>query len=437
MDSGEESPRPSTRRRVSQAENDSDDEMLGNGQTRFNNGAEDDEGQSNGQQQADLAAYEMCRVDPDPFIKDADPFVVTGLQSARELMDSLRAIFDPAHYHAEAYAGVIAKVFCLPVTEPAPDFTHIMDAVLHEIHEGSAVAVKHRIEDTVGYAASLINGIRAMLMAHRTHPDVASTYETNCQFLDTFLSQLLYHGYSLRTIIAQKTGDLQVMADAAIDLKPYEDLKDQVKLQKHLTALFQAQNNRVFADKVMRQKTVPVLLASGQQAHFKTRSWSVLYRDPMGGTAGSMTGTSELNVETWVDDNLDTSNDLILEWSASSSEKKSAREALRINHKVSIAAAQRHLFSFAHGDDAVIYDIRADKTYHMGDGLPEHIMVGGFHPRPFKSYEDYRDGGFWDGNWFDIPTALDQVCLQIPRWCIAAASLCKTFGSTKPTALQG
>ena len=146
----------------------------------------------------------------------------------------------------------------------------------------------------------------------------------------------------------------------------------------------------------------------------------------MGGTAGSMTGTTELNVETWVNDNLDSSNDLILEWSASSSEKNSAREALRVNHKVSIAAAQRHVFSFAHEDSAVIYDIRGDKTYPMGDGLPEHIMVGGFHARPFNLYAGNRDGGFWDGNWFEIPTALDQVCLQTLQWCIADASLCRT-----------
>ncbi|DBA94886.1 TPA: hypothetical protein ACH3X1_002418 [Trebouxia sp. C0004] len=132
----------------------------------------------------------------------------------------------------------------------------------------------------------------------------------------------------------------------------------------------------------------------------------VLYRDPMGGKEGSEVGTTELDVETWVNDNLDTTNPAVLEWSASSGEKHSAREALRINHRVGIAAAQRHLFSFANGEAALIYEIRTDKSYPMGNGLPEHMMVGGYHPDP---YPDNRDGGFWDGNWFDIPSALDQV----------------------------
>ena len=421
MDSEEESPRPSTRRRVTQEEENSDDEMMGHGQNRVGNGAED------GAEQADLPPFEICRVDPDPFTRDADPILVSDLQSAQRLMDSLRVLFDPTHYHADAFSGVIAKVFCLPVTEAAPDFRDIVDAVFHEIHEGSPTSVSQRIEHTFVYTSSLLRAIRVMLTPNRMHPDVADSYEANCQLLDTFHSSLLYYAFSLRTIIAQKTGELQVMADAAIALKPYEELKDQVKLQKHLFGLFEAQKNRVHGDKVMRQITIPVTLLSGEQADFKTRSWSVLYRDPMGGTAGSMTGTTELNVDTWVNDNLDSSNELVMEWSASASEKNSAREALRVNHRVSIAAAQRHLFSFAHGDTALIYDIRTDKTYPLGDGLPEHIMVGGFHARPFDLYEGKRDGGFWDGNWFSIPTALDQVHLQNLQWCIAAVNLCRIF----------
>ncbi len=170
----------------------------------------------------------------------------------------------------------------------------------------------------------------------------------------------------------------------------------------------------------MRQIIVPVVSESGAEQRFKTRCWKVLYRDPMGGKGGSVVGTTELDVETWVNDNLDTDNPAVLEWSASSGEKHSAREALRINHKVSIAAAQRNFFSFAHGDSALIYDIRTDKTYPMGDGLPEHIMVGGFHPRPFDPYPDHREGGFWDGNWFDIPTALDQVGVYASPCCIVS-----------------
>ena len=97
---------------------------------------------------------------------------------------------------------------------------------------------------------------------------------------------------------------------------------------------------------------------------------------------------------------------------------------MRALHGVRKLGCERH--GLAHEDNAVIYDIRGDKTYHMGDGLPEHIMVGGFHPRPFDLYEGNRDGGCWDGNWFEIPTALDQVCLQTLQWCTAAASLCRT-----------
>ena len=92
MDSGEESLRPSARRRVTQADEDSDDDMLGNGQNRFGNGAEEDEGQGSGQQQAALPPYEMGRVDPDPFVKDAEPLIVSDLRSAKELMDSTRPV---------------------------------------------------------------------------------------------------------------------------------------------------------------------------------------------------------------------------------------------------------------------------------------------------------------------------------------------------------
>ena len=162
----------------------------------------------------------------------------------------------------------------------------------------------------------------------------------------------------------------------------------------------------------MRQIVVPVVNASGEKEYFKTRCWKVLYKDPMGGKQGSEVGTTELDVDTWVNDNLDTTNPAVLEWSASSGEKHSAREALRINHRVSIAAAQRHLFSFASGDTALVYDIRADKSYPMGKGLPEHMMVGGYHPSPFDPYLNNREGGFWDGNWFDIPTALDKVTVH-------------------------
>lgn len=171
---------------------------------------------------------------------------------------------------------------------------------------------------------------------------------------------------------------------------------------------------------VMRQIIVPVTAPTGEQQHFKTRCWRVLYRDPMGGKCGSDTGTIELDVDTWVNDNLDTNNSAILEWSASSGEKHSAREALRVNHDVSIAAAQRNFFSFASEDTALIYDIRADKTYPMGNGLPEHIMVGGYHARPFDPYLENRSGGFWDGNWFEIPTALDQVSFCACQGCLHA-----------------
>lgn len=411
MDSGEESLRPSARRRMTQAEEDSDDDMLGNGQNRFGNGAEEDEGQGNGQQQADLPPYETCRVDPDPFVKDAEPLIVSDLRSAKELMDSFQTLLDPDHYTCEGYSGLIAKVFALQVTESHPDHRDIVDAVFREVHEGSAESVAERIKNVARYTDCLLLAVRAILMPNRSHPDVTDGYEMNMQLLDSYRNMIIMHKLSLLSAIAQKTGNLQIMADATITMKPYEELKDQVKLQKHLFSIFESQQNRVYADKVMRQIVVPVLLPSGSQADFKTRSWGVLYRDPMGGRSGSRSGTTELDVETWVNDNLDTDNDLILEWSATSSEKHSAREALRVNHKVSIAAAQRHYFSFAHGDTALIYDIRADKTYPMGNGLPEHMMVGGFHARPFDLYEQNRDGGFWDGNWFAIPTALDQVCL--------------------------
>jgi hypothetical protein len=178
---------------------------------------------------------------------------------------------------------------------------------------------------------------------------------------------------------------------------------------------------------VMRQIIVPVVSESGAEQRFKTRCWKVLYRDPMGGKLGSEVGTTELDVETWVNDNLDTDNPAVLEWSASSGEKHSAREALRINHKVAIAAAQRHFFSFAGEDSALIYDIRADRTYPMGEGLPEHMMVGGFHARPYDPCISHRDGGFWDGNWFDIPTALDQV---VRRYCFRAVTADRTLRST-------
>ncbi|DBA94885.1 TPA: hypothetical protein ACH3X1_002417 [Trebouxia sp. C0004] len=54
-------------------------------------------------------------------------------------------------------------------------------------------------------------------------------------------------------------------------MKPFEELKDQVKLQKHLFRLFEEQNNRVFAGKVMRQIVVPVVNSSGVKEYFKTR----------------------------------------------------------------------------------------------------------------------------------------------------------------------
>ena len=450
MDSEEDSQRPTNRRRV---EEDSDDDMIAAGHNRFGNGAEDD---AEGSQQP-LPPYELHRVQPDPFTEGPDMYVVTDLQSATQLMASFHILFELQHYQGEAYSGMIAKMFRLPVTESQPDQKDVLDAVLRRIHESSPVEVAEQVKMHGCHTDSMITGIRTLYFPNQNHPDVQDTYEEDMAMLDTMALTVHMHKLSLLSIIALQAGDLKLMSDATITMKPFEDLKEQVKLQKHLFRVFEDQENRVFAGKVsmhpvyslpctamvfplllrhlaaglisalsvqaqvMRQIVVPVVNSSGVKQYFKTRCWKVLYRDPMGGKQGSEVGTTELDVDTWVNDNLDTTNSAVLEWSASSSEKHSAREALRINHRVSIAAAQRHLFSFASGDMALVYDIRSDKSYPMGNGLPDHMMVGGYHPSPFDPYLDNREGGFWDGNWFDIPTALDKVIVHtLPSSCHAA-----------------
>lgn len=474
MESEEDSPRPSNRRRV---EDDSeDDEMLGNGQDRFGHGRGGQEEDEESEQRGPLPPYELHRVDPDPFDWNAEGRgLASDLDSARQLMDSLGQLFAAEHYHGEAYAGMLAKLFNLPLTESHPDFRDVVDIVFQQTLRSSPSAVANEISMLGWHADTVIASVRAVLLPNKAHPSVQPTYEQDMQLLDSMSSMIYMHRFTLLSVVAQQAGDLKIMADAAIEMKPFEDQKDQVKLQRHLFRLFEQQKNRVYADKVassysnncwpagislffsvttswvfacnqlartsisltlscsivktvllqvMRQIIVPVVASSGEQQQFKTRCWKVLYRDPMGSKFGSEVGTVELDVETWVNDNLDTDNPAVLEWSASSSEKHSAREALRINHKVSIAAAQRNFFSFASEDSALIYDIRADKTYPMGNGLPEHIMVGGFHNRPFDPYLENRDGGFWDGNWFEIPTALDKVsaCAYLCCSCLPVAA---------------
>lgn len=243
MDSGEDSPRPSTRRRVDE---DSDDDMLGNGPGRFGGQEEDDEGNQQG-----LPAYELHRVQPDPFDEQADLYVVSDLQSAKKLMDSLAVLFDPQHYQGEGYAGMIAKVFRLSVSESAPDLRDVVDVVFHKMHHSSPAEVAEHVKVYGYHTDSLIAGIRAVLLPNKTHPDIQEMYEQNMALLDSITMMVSMHRFTLLSIIAQKAGDLQIMADATILMKPFEDMKDQVKLQKHLFRLFEEQKNRVFSDKVM------------------------------------------------------------------------------------------------------------------------------------------------------------------------------------------
>lgn len=246
MDSGEDSPRPTNRRRVDE---DSDDDMLGNGLNRFGNGGGREEDEDEDQQQ-DLPAYELHRVQPDPFDGRADPYVVSDLESAKRLMESFALLFDTQHYQGEGYAGMIAKLFRLAVTESQPDLRDVVDVVFHKMHHSSAAEVAEHVKVYGCHTDSLIASIRAMFLPNKAHPDVQEMYEQNMLFLDTMSMTVSMHKFTLLSIIAQKAGDLKIMTDATISMKPFEELKDQVKLQKHLFRLFEEQKNRVYSDKV-------------------------------------------------------------------------------------------------------------------------------------------------------------------------------------------
>jgi len=251
MDSGEDSPRPTNRRRVDE---DSDDDMLGNGLNRFGNGGGREEDEDEDQQQ-DLPAYELHRVQPDPFDGRADPYVVSDLESAKRLMESFALLFDTQHYQGEGYAGMIAKLFRLAVTESQPDLRDVVDVVFHKMHHSSAAEVAEHVKVYGCHTDSLIASIRAMFLPNKAHPDVQEMYEQNMLLLDSMSMTVSMHRFTLLSIIAQKAGDLKIMADATISMKPFEELKDQVKLQKHLFRLFEEQKNRVYSDKVsLRQE---------------------------------------------------------------------------------------------------------------------------------------------------------------------------------------
>ena len=258
--SGDASPRPTSRRRVDE-ESDADDDMLGNGNSRFRNRGSQEEDED-AAPLGPLPAYELHRVQPDPFDSECEMFVISGLESARQLMASFSLLFDPQHYGGEGYAGMIAKVFHLPVSETQPDMQHILDAVLHMLHERSPAETADHIKMLAWHVDTMITGIRAMFMPNKTHPQIEEMYEQNMQLLDSMNMMTSMHKLTLLSIVAQSAGDLQIMADATILLKPFEEMKDQVKLQKHLFRLFEEQQNRVFADKVSLEQYSRVLLLS-------------------------------------------------------------------------------------------------------------------------------------------------------------------------------
>ena len=243
MDSEEDSQRPTNRRRVDE---DSDDDMLAAGHNRFGNGAE--EGAQGSQQP--LPPYELHRVEPDPFTEGPDLYVVTDMQSAKQLMASFRMLFDLQHYQGEPYSGMIAKMFRLPVTEPQPDQKDVLDAVLRRAHDTSPVEVAEQIKMHACHTDSMITGIRTLFLPNQNHPEIETTYETDMAMLDSMALTVNMHKLSLLSIVALQAGDLKLMSDATITMKPFEDLKDQVKLQKHLFRVFEEQENRVFAGKV-------------------------------------------------------------------------------------------------------------------------------------------------------------------------------------------
>ena len=258
MDFEDERARPSSRPRID--EDSEDDEMLGNGRERFGHGSGRQEGEED-QQHGPLPVYELHRVDPDPFDWEQEGRgLAVDLESARELMASLNLLFDPQHYNGEAYAGMLAKIFNLPLTEPQPDFRDVVDVVLHRIHEASPATVANDIAMLGWNADTLIATVRAIFLPNKSHPSVQPTYEQDMQLLDSMSSMVCMHKFTLLSIVAQQAGDLKIMADAAIQMKPFEELKDQVKLQMHLFKLFQEQQNRVYSDKVCRSKMHKVLI---------------------------------------------------------------------------------------------------------------------------------------------------------------------------------
>lgn len=258
MDSGEDDTvRPSTRRRV--ADDSDDDDMRADGQNRFGHGSGQEDDEEGDHQHGPLPVYELHRVDPDPFDWQGEDWTGSAedLESAQKLMHSLSLLFDPQHYNGEAYAGMMAKIFNLTLTESQPDYRDIVESIFQQIQQGSNPGgIADQIAMRSWNAQTLISSIRATLLPHKAHPSVQPTYEQDMQLLDSMSSMVCMHKFTLLSIVAQQAGDLKIMADACIEMKPYEDLKDQVKLQKHLFRLFQQQKNRVYADKVSLSSTI-------------------------------------------------------------------------------------------------------------------------------------------------------------------------------------
>jgi len=123
------------------------------------------------------------------------------------------------------------------------------------MHHSSAAEVAEHVKVYGCHTDSLIASIRAMFLPNKAHPDVQEMYEQNMLLLDSMSMTVSMHKFTLLSIIAQKAEDLKIMADATISMKPFEELNDQVKLQKHLFRLFEEQKNRVYSDKVsLRQE---------------------------------------------------------------------------------------------------------------------------------------------------------------------------------------